>query len=1326
MSDNGLPTSQSTPLSVINTSRSSKSVPTNVLSQSPSASIQRSFEKLSVRSPGSKENKISPRVSGPRVKKEYQAPLEDILSQRLNSAGGSTPGKLTFDAVEESFTKPLPHKRRLVITHLVLDNFKSYAGHQVIGPFHSSFSAVVGPNGSGKSNVIDSLLFVFGFRAAKMRQAKISALIHNSATYSDLKYCSVEVHFEDVIDNDTGTSTPVPNSKIVVSRRAYKNNSSKYFINESESNYAEVTTLLRNRGIDLDHKRFLILQGEVESIAQMKPKAQNENDDGLLEYLEDIIGTSKYKQPIEETAQQIEYLNEQVLEKESRLGIVKREKESLEEARKQALTFINDENELVLKKSTLYQLYIYSCQQSITVTNEIVEELKLKLKEESSTYKENERDIMKLEEQCQELSKDLERLKTESRSSNKAHAKFERDIVHLTEKKKHISAKREKIAKTIATSKLAVNSSSGWMANYDEEMSRLHKEIRELEDNLSKEESIFEDIKVGLEGKTRDISDQIEAKKGELEPWKQKINAKVSDLDVTKSELRMILDKKAHDQELIAEQESKIKSTIASGRSKESEVQELKTELQHVQEQIQLGEGECEGALQKLSQLKEKSDAARHKAEEARQAFVALQNQDAILNSLQRLSDTGRVHGFFGRLGDLGAIDEKYDVAISTACPSLNNLVVENVETGQACIEYLRKNNLGRAKFILLNQLKKRDTSALSTPENAPRLFDLVRPKDPKFSLAFYSVLQDTLVANDLAQANRIAYGRKRWRVVTLDGKLIDMSGTMSGGGNRVSKGFMRSKLKENVSEKALEEAELKWKQLEYEYDNYEVTASKMEATLSSLKNSVPQIEIKISKTELEIEALSSHLHDLKRSFTEMKQELQQRASGDDTQAVLEQRIASLEKDLESLRSKTSSYENEIKGLEDQIMEIGGVKLRIQKSKVDGIQQQIDIRSEQINNAELAKVKSEKESGKQQKSIKNAQTEMQEVEEELAQVTMELEKVQNMASEAETVANSIAYALEEKQDEMKSLTEDLNKRRSEMNKFKKAEVELLNALKSREKELLENQSKVTHWTDKLASLSLHDIQVDDLPLEIPTYSEDELLEFNKEQLKSEIAILEEKSGKARVDLGVLAEYRRREEEESQRDADMSNALVKRKEIKQKYEDLRKRRSDEFMAGFNAISIKLKEMYQMITMGGNAELELVDSLDPFSEGILFSVMPPKKSWRNISNLSGGEKTLSSLALVFALHHFKPTPLYVMDEIDAALDFRNVSIVANYIKERTKNAQFIVISLRNNMFELAKQLVGIYKVNHMTKSITMRNIDISSVINENHDSENIQSS
>ena len=169
--------------------------------------------------------------------------------------------------------------------------------------------------------------------------------------------------------------------------------------------------------------------------------------------------------------------------------------------------------------------------------------------------------------------------------------------------------------------------------------------------------------------------------------------------------------------------------------------------------------------------------------------------------------------------------------------------------------------------------------------------------------------------------------------------------------------------------------------------------------------------------------------------------------------------------------------------------------------------------------------------------------------------------------------------------------------------------------------------------------------------------------------------------------------------------ELDEVTRQRDEQRKNVDKLRKARLTEFMSGFALVTTKLKELYQMITLGGDAELELVDSLDPFSEGIVFSVRPPKKTWKNISNLSGGEKTLSSLALVFALHYYKPTPLYVMDEIDAALDFKNVSIVGNYIKERTRNAQFIIISLRSNMFELADRLVGIYKTYNCTKSVAI---------------------
>jgi structural maintenance of chromosome 4 len=210
-----------------------------------------------------------------------------------------------------------------------------------------------------------------------------------------------------------------------------------------------------------------------------------------------------------------------------------------------------------------------------------------------------------------------------------------------------------------------------------------------------------------------------------------------------------------------------------------------------------------------------------------------------------------------------------------------------------------------------------------------------------------------------------------------------------------------------------------------------------------------------------------------------------------------------------------------------------------------------------------------------------------------------------------------------------------------------------------------------------------------------------------EALKREINLLEADRDrlKGTINMTALVEYKKKDEEFRCKLSELEEVTAERNAARKEYEDLRRKRLEEFMSGFGTITLKLKEMYQMITLGGDAELELVDSLDPFSEGIVFSVRPPKKSWKNISNLSGGEKTLSSLALVFALHHFRPTPLYVMDEIDAALDFKNVSIVANYIKDRTKNAQFVIISLRNNMFELANRLVGIYKTNDSTKSVTI---------------------
>lgn len=1208
--------------------------------------------------------------------------------------------------------EPSGPKSRMVIKTLILNNFKSYAGKQIVGPFHASFSSVVGPNGSGKSNVIDALLFVFGFRASKMRQGKISALIHNSADFPDLPFCEVEVHFQEVLDLPDGAHEVIPDSQLIISRKAFKNNTSKYYMNGKETNFTAVTTLLRDRGIDLDHKRFLILQGEVESIAQMKAKASNEHEDGLLEYLEDIIGTSKYKTPIEESAAELETLNDVCVEKNNRVQHVEKERNSLVDKKNKALAYINDENELTQKQSALYQIYIDECADNIRVTEEAILQMQELLNMELEKHEGNESGIKQLEKAYKRGMREYENMEKEVQALSKEMSKYDKESVKFEEKKKFLVGKQKKLEKSMQTARLAASECESLVEKHTNDIAKKTKETADLEKEMRAEEEELSAIRESLKGKTQGLSDKITAKQKSLEPWDEKINKNVSAVAVAQSELDILRERSNAGAVLLEEAQGKVSSIEETLATKEADLEERKAQKSTLEEEVAKLKHDLKKYAHREPDVRAHVSSARQKAEEARASLASTQNRGSVLSGLMRLKESGRIEGFHGRLGNLGTIDEKYDVAISTACPALDNMVVDTVEVGQQCIDYLRKNNLGRANFILLDRLPRRDMSTVFTPESVPRLFDLVKPKDPKFAPAFYSVMQNTLVAKDLEQANRIAYGARRWRVVTLDGQLIDTSGTMSGGGTRVARGAMSSKQVADTSKDQVARLEGDLEEMERKFQAFQEKQRHIEASMREKSEEIPRVETKIQKILIEIDSANRSLADAQRRVKELSAAHKPSKTDANQAAALEKQIASLEEQIEELRSQKGGIEEEIQILQNKIMEVGGVRLRGQKARVDSLKEQIGLLAEEISNAEVGKSKNEKLIAKHQKTRSEAEEELEHVSQDLEKLNEDVSNQANDASSWRQRVEEAQEALETKSEELKAVKAELDEKVAELNESRATEIEMRNKLEENQKALAENEKRGRYWHEKLSKLALQnvsDLGDDQAVSELQTFTKDELLEMNKESLKATIAALEEKTQNSSIDLSVIEEYRRRSAEHEARSADLNTALAARDSAKARLDGLRAARLNGFMEGFGIISLRLKEMYQMITMGGNAELELVDSLDPFSEGILFSVMPPKKSWKNIGNLSGGEKTLSSLALVFALHHYKPTPLYVMDEIDAALDFRNVSIVASYIKERTKNAQFIVISLRNNMFELASRLVGVYKVNHKTKSVTIENKD-----------------
>ncbi|CAL9732834.1 structural maintenance of chromosomes protein 4 [Monosporozyma unispora] len=1273
-----------------------------------------------------------------------------------------------YDAQQAKISK----KERLFIHQLVLNNFKSYAGSQIIGPFDPSFSAVVGPNGSGKSNVIDSMLFVFGFRANKMRQDRLSDLIHKSEEFPGLRSCSVEVHFRYATDKEGKDTEIIFDKELIVERRAFKNNSSKYYINGKESNYTEVTQMLRQEGIDLDHKRFLILQGEVENIAQMKPKAEKESDDGLLEYLEDIIGTAKYKPLIETNLMKVDELNDICIEKKNRFDFVTKEKTSLEGDKDKALKFIKKEKQLTIEKATLTQYELYQnhkkIQSTLTKLTDLNQDLDAKKTENNKLLESKnntEMEINTLKKKLNDLDKEIRDLMKKKREYNTIKVSNEEISKNATRKKKITE-------NTIGKSKASINETENKLQELEMLQSEYDSELTELRGKLETERTLLNEIKLSLKDKTESFSKEITELEKDLEPWNIEIQNKKSDIKLTEMDINLINEGKEKSEfqvKLIKETLEKLKSSLVE---KENKILFIEKQHKNIAKEITFGEAECTNAKKKLLEMIGVINSQRQQTEEARSTLSTVENRSRILVELTKLQKSGKISGFHGRLGDLGIIDDKYDVAVSTAAPRLNDIVVETVECGQYCLEFIKKNRLGFTRFILLDKINK-NINSITTPENTPRLFDLVTPKQPKFAAAFFNVMGNTLVANDLKQANRVAYGKKRFRVVTLDGKLIDISGTMTGGGNNVSSSLLQLKSKTAHHTQTFTEAEVAKMEaaLEEKENGYNIardTFQEMELELIKLKDQEPQLEMEVAKLKIDIESIKS---ELKTKEVDLKYKIQERENVvNDTKQLdeLNSKLTSLKGKLKDILDQCKSTTEKIDKLKDEIMKVGGTKLQMQNSKVNSI-------LERINILESKSKKDKHTIKKSNSSLKRFNKTLENSEKDLGQIEIDLKKAEEVVKDAvtelqkiETTLTDLESQVDEQNSTIEEKSQELQNFETELNDFKSYELGLKN--KSERLSGLLNALKKTasRLNDELASYklreistvieqleekpekektpnsdsnndensassvdghtSLNNIEQDDREEEdadkssmdidqedseiskgIPRLSESTLEKLDVSVQEGKIEELQAWVDSTNVNVEVLEEYARRLIEHKNREQDLKDAVKSRDQITKELKELKKKRFDEFMEGFGIISMTLKEMYQMITMGGNAELELVDSLDPFSEGVTFSVMPPKKSWRNITNLSGGEKTLSSLALVFALHKYKPTPLYVMDEIDAALDFRNVSIVANYITERTKNAQFVVISLRNNMFELAKNLVGIYKYENMSKSATLKNKD-----------------
>ena len=1132
---------------------------------------------------------------------------------------------------------------------------------------------MVGPNGSGKSNVIDAMMFVFGKRAKQLRLNKVSELIHNSTDFRSLEFARVEVHFHQIVDKEGEDFEPVPGSDFIIAREAYRNNTSKYFVDKKSSNFTDVTNLLKSYGVDLNNNRFLILQGEVEQISMMKPKGATPGDEGLLEYLEDIIGTNQYVEPIDAASKALEELNEKRSGQVNRLKLVEKEKDVLDDARREAEAFMVKERECLRHKTIAYQMYVKDATDNVAKIAESVADLNGKLEEEKAKSAEYDKAVDELEVVVKTHATELNTLKNELDRATKEFAEFERKDIKHREDLKNMKSRAKKLDEKVAKDTKKRDDMAKECEAIETEVPLLEAKKAELESRVEKEEGALDAMLESLKGEMAAIGAQLEKAQAALSPWEGKIADAKAAVDVAVTERDLLATQKEDAKARFEEAKAGADAASALAKSKTEEIADAESTLESERARaVERREAEA-AAKDQEKRANEMTREIRGKLAQSKSTADQAKSQSVIVQSLMTAKSRGKIKGVLGRLGDLGAIDKKYDVAVSTACAALDYIVVETTADAQACVAHLRANNLGVATFLILEKQRSlegrmRETRKAPAAANAPRLIDLIKPAEPRLEVAFYYGVRDTAVADDLDAASKIAYGgATRRRVVTLQGQLIETSGTMSGGGSKPRGGRMRTGTNapdldgegaESAAAVAAAEADLKKASVTYEEAHKAAVSAGKEA--KDAEAAVTKLERSLPKLRAEVAAAEERAADLKGRLSEL--EAAAKVTKEDAAELkrLEKEVTDAQALYEKTTQDAAGVRAECEALQAKMDAVGGEKLKKQKALVKDLAAGIAAAGDAATEKRATAASHAKATARLEKAIEEATAERAKLSEDVKTIKAEFAALEEGAMAVLESQKELQGLVDAKSAECAAASKARDAAVKEMAALKHVEVDIQSKLEDLNVQSRENEDKAKHW-DK------------------------ELNKLRKEQT----------SLHAESDVPVPELLTPEQLEQADAAAEMQHAGALEEEIKEM----------KFMAGFNVISLRLKEMYQMITLGGDAELELVDSMDPFAEGIVFSVRPPKKSWKNIANLSGGEKTLSSLALVFALHHYKPTPLYVMDEIDAALDFKNVSIVGHYIKERTKDAQFVIISLRNNMFELADRLVGVYKTNNTTKTVAI---------------------
>jgi chromosome segregation protein len=1165
-----------------------------------------------------------------------------------------------------------------------MENFKSF-GRKLSVPFEPGFTAVTGPNGSGKSNIGDAILFVLGPNSPRaIRAGRLTDLIFNGGEHGKgASHTQVSL----VFDNSDRTM-PMDADEVILTRKVRRNATkqdpdgyySYFYVNGRASQKKEFVDLLNHARISADGYN-ITQQGDVLNICRMSNVERRkilDNIAGVTAFDNDIDQASNRRKEVEENLDRIGIVLEEI---ERSLAQLEKEKEAAARYQELQGQIQRTKGLMAWRRKSDYEAQIAQVQQQIenftaerTKLEGQLAELREKQTDAQARFAEVEAHIR------EEGGEEVQRLQDELEKARDRMVRLEERINYC---KSELSTGKEDLL-PVHEELRRVKKELERTAKQQEQCSTDHEAattaLKERRDELTAMQERISQSDKGAMQITRELSQlkqEHEAKQLKLHEAKletDRLQQRLHDMEAASKTAQTDRAAMQSDLDETAWQAKELREAAGGTGKKRKELERRHFELKKAMAEYAKQNEDLENRIRRLQ---------RELAELQARQDAAAKVQGGMTRSVQEIlsaRDQGTVRGIIGTVSELATVDDKYRVALETAAgQTLQAIVVEDDAVAAQCIEILKQSRAGRAKFLPLNKMvpgRPRGTALMKMKQDGCLGFalDLIE-FNPRYQNAFWHALGDTLVVDTMNTGRRLMGGV---RMVTLDGELFEATGAMVGGASgkkgdgpgftNTDRGRLDAALQElQEAERGQETVLERLGQL-----RTEVVALEDELSAEGRQDSTAEERLKeLEKRETLLRSkLASFDEEQKRVAKEQEDASDALTKAKELCASLTERLETLEKERDAkgaalLKGSKKEWRERVEALEKEIRELHEAALTAESRRdvaakqLELVQARAQELEEKIRGEGDAKSRLEADLAETQKAYQKAKGEVD--------ALMQMERK----------ATGALKGLQGKRDQLYEELTDLKARIDKLADRMETHYGLITNAKAKLPALEEALGEA------MVELKEHPIEVgpeEDVP------AQDEL----RRTLRNQEAALDRLGP---VNMRALEEYNAQSERRSNLKGEVERLQSQRKELIELVEEITKKKKGALLEVFDAISGNFSEVYGRLSLGGKAVMELENPDDPFAGGLVLKAQPLGKRVLRLDALSGGEKSLTSMAFIFALQMYDPSPFYYLDEVDQNLDAVNSELLAKLVRENSKYAQFIVVSLRKVTLKEAAHIYGV---------------------------------